>query len=145
VHQARNLRLAIAIVLALASVRTFIPMMFSSRIRSESSSLGEYFDQSSPEYPRFLTSVAAATPAGSRIAIFVPMRRWDEGYSYAYYRASYFLAGRDVLPVVWRDDRLIAQNVERAEYIASWNMKVGAKGFQPILKAHGGTLYRRAP
>ena len=142
-HEARNLRLAIALVLAIASVRPFIPQMFATKVRNESAALGQYFDQSSPEYPKFLSSVAAATPEGSRIAIFVPMRRWDEGYSYAYYRASYFLAGREVLPVVWRDDRLVGQNVERADYIASWNMKVGAKGFQPLFKAHGGTLYRR--
>ncbi|HYM61497.1 MAG TPA: hypothetical protein VEZ11_11470, partial [Thermoanaerobaculia bacterium] len=57
-----------------------------------------------PEYPRFLQDVYAHTQRGDSIAIVVPPMQWDKGYSYAYYRASYLLPGRIVLPLVLPND-----------------------------------------
>src|SRR5712691_8949775 len=67
-----------------------------------------------PQYPRFLAGVRERTHNGDSIALFVPTLSWDEGYSYAYYRASYLEAGREILPVVTSDGRLHGENVQRA-------------------------------
>lgn len=72
------------------------------------------------EYVVFLNEVRARTRDGDTIAIIVPRMRWDQGYSYAYYRASYFLAGRVVLPVDDERDQLHFENVRAAKYVAAW-------------------------
>jgi len=72
------------------------------------------------DYPRFLEGVRAHTKAGDRIALIVPQMQWDGGYSYAYYRASYFLAGREVIPLLYRTDEPIRANLDRADYLAVW-------------------------
>ncbi len=77
-------------------------------------------DRAWPEFPRFLEAVRAQTRPGDSIAVIVPGMKWDEGYSYAYYRASYFLAGRDVLPLVTADGRTHPENFRAARYIAVW-------------------------
>lgn len=139
----RHLRLLIIIVLAAASVRPFILQMYAMNRPALAAYYDRLFDRGTPEYPSFLRAVADATPPGSSVAVLVPMRRWDDGYSYAYYRASYFLAGREVLPLVWRDDRVLSRNLDRADYVASWRLELGGAGLEPVLQAHGGTLYRR--
>lgn len=142
-QHARVLRLLILLALAAASVRPFILQMYGVNRAALGAYYARLFDRGTTEYPKFLSSVAQATPPGSSVAIFVPMRRWDDGYSYAYYRASYFLAGRRVLPVVWRDDRLLPDNVRSADYVASWNLALEGRDLRSILRAHGGTLYER--
>lgn len=126
-----------------ASIRTFpLVMFFTDRteLRAVYSSL---FDRGVTQYPPFLREVAARTRPGDSIAIFVPMRRWDDGYAYAYYRAHWFLAGRNVLPLVWRDDRILGENFHRAEYVASWRMKLDRPDLVAVGEFHGGTLYAR--
>lgn len=100
-------------------------------------------DRAVPQYPRFLEQVRSTTPRGAEIAILVPMSGWDEGYSYAYYRASYFLAGRRVLPVVSPNDELLRTSLTRAEYIAAWSARVVAPEFKPVWSSDGGTLLVR--
>jgi hypothetical protein len=95
-----------------------------------------------PDYPRFLSDVRQRTRDGDSIALLVPARHWDSGYSYAYYRASYFLAGREVLPLVQPDDRLVLQNVGRAHYVAVWRMPPVGRG-TIVWHGHGGLLVRQ--
>ena len=83
------------------------------------SALASYPDGTWPQFPRFLAEVRARTNPGDSIALIVPARRWEGGYSYAYYRASYFLAGREVLPVVNEQDEPIPQNLHGARYVAA--------------------------
>jgi len=60
-----------------------------------------------PEYPAFLEAVRQRTSNGDVIVLDFPRER----YWWGFYRASYFLAGRDVLPPT-------AENLQRAKYIA---------------------------
>lgn len=142
-QHAHRLRLLIVIILAAASVRPFVLQMYAMDRPALARYYDQLFDRGTPDYPKFLAAVARATPAGSRIAVIVPMRRWDDGYSYAYYRASYFLVGREVLPVVWRNDRVIEKHVRSADYVASWQMRVDAPALEVVMTSYGGTLYRR--
>lgn len=95
-----------------------------------------------PDYPRFLEEVRARTAPGQSIALLVPTMEWERGYSYAYYRASYFLAGRRVLPAVLADGRLLPENLNRAQYVAVWRRPAPA-GAHVVFAGYGGTLVSR--
>ncbi len=95
-----------------------------------------------PDYPRFLQAVRERTAQGDSIALFVPTLSWEGGYSYAYYRASYFLAGREVLPVIMPGDGRVPANVTRARYVAIWHGRP-RDGSRVVFAGFGGTLVRR--
>ena len=95
-----------------------------------------------PDYPRFLEQVRAHTRRDQSIALLVPTMQWERGYSYAYYRASYFLAGRRVLPLVLENDRPAPENLNRAQYLAVWRRPAPA-GAQVVFAGYGGTLVSR--
>src|SRR6266852_4020510 len=93
-----------------------------------------------PEFPAFLEEVRAHTQRGDSIALVVPAMLWDNNYSYAYYRASYFLTGREVLPLVRRDDSPIPENFMRAKYIAVWRRGVKDSTRHVVWAGRGGVL-----
>lgn len=94
-----------------------------------------------PYFPQFLEGVRANTKRGDTIALLVPAWTWDSGYSFAYYRASYFLAGRRVLPVVWRDDSRHPEHARGAKYVAAWQVRVD--GGEVVWRGSGGTLVKQ--
>ena len=91
-----------------------------------------------PQYPLFLEEVRRRTPKGSTIALVVPVRNWEYGYGYAFYRASYFLAGRELLPILTADDKPLLASFRRARYLAAWG--VDARGGRVVWRGHGGVL-----
>ena len=93
------------------------------------------------EYPRFIEGVRAHTKPGDTIAIIAPNMRWDDGYSYAYYRAAYFLTGREVLPLLYANDTPIPGNLDKAEYLAVW--RAPGPRAHIIWQGNGGVLLRR--
>ena len=95
------------------------------------------------QYPRFLQGVREHTRDGDSIVVVVPALKWDDGYSYAYYRASYFLAGRVVLPLVTEDDRQHPENVKGVRYIAAWHMQPRAGVGRMVWQGEGGALLQR--
>lgn len=95
--------------------------------------LRESLDPGPAEFQAFLKEVAQRTRRGDSIALVVP----DEmsGFSYAYYQASYALAGR----------RLISPlRLKKTEYIAAWNREALLPDHVPVWVGHGGTLLRSA-
>src|SRR5437764_7438910 len=102
-----------------------------------------FADRLWPEYPRFLEGVRAHTQSGDSIAVVVPTFDWDRGYSYAYYRASYFLTGREVLPLSDSENHLQLLNFRSAKYIAAWRTEVPHAHFTVVWSGAGGVLLRR--
>jgi uncharacterized membrane protein len=96
-----------------------------------------------PPFPKFIEGVRARTQNGDSIALVTPTFDWDQGYSYAYYRASYLLAGREVLPLAMEDRRLHPENFRRAKYIAVWGRPFPASRYTVVWQGEGGTLLRR--
>jgi len=86
--------------------------------------LDGFCDRQWPQYPHFLADLRQHTKPGDTIAVVVPAMGWDEGYSYAYYRASYFLSGREVLPLVTPDNRRLPQNFRAAKYSAAFGVRL---------------------
>jgi hypothetical protein len=95
-----------------------------------------------PQYPLFLDEVRARTAKGSTIALVVPIRSWGGGYDYSFYRASYFLAGRELLPILTREDKPLMESFRRARYVAAWG--INARGGRVVWRGHGGVLLERA-
>ena len=100
-----------------------------------------YPDRRWPQYPRFLDGVRAHTKPGDTIAVVVPAMGWDDGYSYAYYRASYFLTGREVLPLVDPQNGRIPPNFRAARYIAAFGVTLRVPA-DVIWQGEGGALVR---
>ena len=99
-------------------------------------------DRGWEQYLDFLDGVRAHTARGDSIAIMVPARHWDDGYAYAYYRASYMLAGRRVIPLVSPDDRVLMENLQQAAYLAEWRHDLPVPQ-RIVWSGAGGKLVRR--
>ena len=121
----------------------YVRLIFSDRsiLRRQYTALP---DQQTPSYPQFLREVRARTERGSSIAILVPMRYWNEGYAYAFYRASYFLAGRRVVPLVSPDDQTHLPRASETDYIAAWDIGARVPEERVIWRGHDGFLVRKA-
>lgn len=98
-------------------------------------------DRQWPQYPRFLEGVRAHTMPGDTIAVVVPAMGWNDGYMYAYYRASYFLTGREVLPLVDQQNGRIPPNFRAARYIAAFGVRLRVPA-DVIWQGQGGALLR---
>lgn len=95
-----------------------------------------------PDYPAFLNAVREHTKRGDSVALIVPPAKWDDGYAHAYYRASYLLAGREVLPVVTPKDQVVMRNFDRAQFAAFWHVRP-PKSARVVWQGNGGTLVTR--
>lgn len=107
----------LAAIVVLGAASRLLELPFIDRTESVRA-MTWYPDRDWPDYPRFLEGVREHTKPGDTIAVIVPAMTWDGGYSYAYYRASYFLTGREVLPLVTAGDVRVQQNFLAAKYIA---------------------------
>jgi hypothetical protein len=98
----------------------------------------------SPGYVELIRSWEAVIPEGSRVAVVLPRLEWDEGYSYAYFRAQYYLPGRRVIPLGWPTG---ARPEKLAE--ADWAIVVGPstlEGDWVEVRQHNNVrLVRREP
>lgn len=100
-----------------------------------------------PAYPQFLTEVAARTPPGATVVLAVPIGDGEHGYdTYAFFRATYLLAGRRVIPLMDPDGRVHPERLHhRSNFIAAWRTPLPPGAFEPIWQGHGGTLSWGAP
>lgn len=101
-----------------------------------------YADGRWGEYAEFLRGVRAHTREGEVVAVLVPTLDWDRGYSYAFYRASYFLSGREVLPLADEQRQVHPENLRRAQLVAAWRAPSPVKG-TVVWSGDGGVLVRR--
>jgi hypothetical protein len=109
--------LCLAAIVVLGVGSRLLELPFIDRAESVRA-MTRYPDRAWPDYPLFLEGVREHTKPGDTIAVIVPAMTWDGGYSYAYYRASYFLTGREVLPLVTAGNVRVQQNFLAAKYIA---------------------------
>jgi hypothetical protein len=136
----------VLIIIALAAIVVtcvepgLLTMPFIDRARF-AQELAGVPDRQWARYPRFLEGVREHTRPGDTIAIVFPIMGWETGYSYAYYRASYFLPGREVLPLVDTEDRPLPQNFREARYVAAFGATLRTPA-DIVWQGEGGTLLR---
>jgi len=100
-----------------------------------------------PGLRKGMVEIAARTPLNARILLWTPHHSWEGGYNYAYRRAQYLLAGREVLSLLatGRDD-IDPRSFGEAQYIACWpECPPPPPGFVLSWKGEGGMLLRRTP
>lgn len=137
--------LALVAVLAIFALRIdrqllILPFLDRAPIQAAFASRA---DRLWPQFPVFIEGVRARTQNGDAIALVTPTLDWDEGYSYAYYRASYLLAGREVLPLAMSDRSLHPENFRRAKYVAVWGTPFPTGRSTIVWQGDGGVLLRR--
>ncbi len=132
--------LALAAIVAMCIQPSLLRLPFADRLPSERE-MGELPDRQWPQYPRFLEGVRAHTLPGDTIAVVVPEMGWGDGYSYAYYRASYYLTGREVLPLVDSQDRRYPTNFRAARYVAAYGVTLREPA-KVVWRGEGGSLVR---
>jgi len=115
--------LCLAAIVAMSIAVHLLEIVFTDR-RPLARALDGFYDRQWPQYPHFLSDLREHTQPGDTIAVIVPAMGWDDGYSYAYYRASYFLTGREVLPLVTPDNRRLPRNFLAAKYIAVFGVRL---------------------
>lgn len=104
--------------------------------------LERFPDHRVPGYVELLRAAGAKIPPGARVAIVYPTLDWGSGYSYAYYRAEYFLAGRIVVPLSW-SDRARPERISEAEYVVVYRTEPPASGWEILLQTGDGVVARR--
>ena len=136
--------LALLVLVALIASR-IEPRLLSVPLRRAvfARTYAAFADRLWPQYPQFLAGVRAHTRPGDSIAVVVPTLDWDRGYSYAYYRASYMLTGREVLPLADGANHLQLLNFRQATYVAVWNTSMPQAHFTTVWRGAGGVLLRR--
>ncbi len=93
---------------------------------------------------RLFLDVDRSTPRGARIAIALPFGAWEGGYGYGYYRASFLLPGKQVVPLLELNrDVPQPENLRFADYVVAWHGKPEVKGFTAMWSTPDGTLLRR--
>jgi hypothetical protein len=97
-----------------------------------------------PGLRELLIGANARTPQGASIAILVPYSSWEGGYGYAYYRSSYLLPGKQVIPLLrLGEDKSDAENLGHADYLVCWGGVPPVAGFATIWQTAAGMLLRR--
>jgi len=137
-------RRALAAVCLAAILLASLEYQLLRIVQIDRATLHDAFERSAdnawyPDYPNFLRGVHTHTNRGDRVALIVPPSTWNGGYAYAYYRASYFLAGREVLPVVMPGDVIHRENFIDAPYAAFWHVPV-PRNARVIWSGNGGAL-----
>jgi len=93
---------------------------------------------------RFLIEVDRTTPRGARIAICLPYTAWEGGYGYGYYRASFLLPGKQVVPLLRLGADVPAPgNAALADFVACWGGAPRVDGFAVLWRSGDGVLMKR--
>ncbi len=135
-------RLACVLLLAGAVQPFYFRMLTSYRTH-----FGRYAEalpyQKTPGLVTFMKGVRERTAEGDRIAVLVPMQRWDGGYAYAFTRSNYLLSGRRAVPLIGADDRAMPGNLDQSNFIAAWHLQPAVTGFKTVWRSADGVLLRR--
>lgn len=136
-----------AILVLLMLLAGGVPVTHFRYLYTDRDRLGSFLralpDSRTPSYPQFLDQVRQHTSPGDSVAILVPMRYWNEGYAYAYFRASYLLADRKVVPLVDANDRLLLNRLDSVDYVAAWRQPAALGSFREVWKGPEGILLER--
>jgi hypothetical protein len=136
----RPLRIAAYAVLAMLVIGGFEPYyvrIFTADAARRRAAMTELPYRKLPGLRRLLVDVDRSTPRGAKVAIALPFRDWEGGYGYGYYRASFLLPGKQVVPL------LPPSNLRFADYVVVWKGRPVIEGFVPLWTTSDGTLMVR--
>jgi hypothetical protein len=138
VERIRRTLAALALVaIAIGSFQPFYVRVWQQEWRALGAYLTELPYRKVPGMRQLLVEVDHRTPPGSRILFATPHRTWEGGYGYAFRRAQYLLAGKDVIPMIGP--------AREADFLVCWSRCTPPAGFTVIWKSDAGSLARRKP
>ena len=97
-----------------------------------------------PQYPPFLDEIRAHTHSGDSIIIITPAMSWNVGYAYAFFRGSYYLTGRSLLPYISYEKIVHPENVRAVQYVAVYRTSAPpGSGTNVLWRGKFGELLKR--
>lgn len=105
--------------------------------------LDAFPDRRAPGYVELLREADAVIPSGSRVAVVFPTLDWPGGYSYAYFRAQYLLAGRVMIPLAWFDGPTPAR-IGEADYVVVYRAAPPPGRWDVLFRNADGAVAMRA-
>jgi hypothetical protein len=129
----RALGMVVAMAIAAAAFQPFYLRVFAVNRARMAAMLVELPYRKAPGLRTFLEGVRARTRPGDAVAIAAPVQ-WLSAYEYICARATYVLAGREVLTL---------RDVGRAQFLVMYHGANGPPGFVPVWSDAHGTLLRR--
>jgi hypothetical protein len=137
---------SLALVLIVAGAfEPFYLRVFTMNAAAARQSFTELPYRKLPGFRQFLLDADARTPAGARIAIWMPLQQWEGGYGYGFYRAAFLAPSKTLVPMLKVGaDRMAPSQLASAEYIAAWHGEPVVAGFAPLWRSRDGVLLRRA-
>lgn len=139
---------AIAAVLALAAgaCQTFYLRIYTMDRAALRASFTGLAVRRIPGLHELLLETGRRTPPGATILLVLPHKPWQNGYGYGFRRAQYFLAGREVIPLIDRESGAVdPSGIARAEYMVCWRGCAIPPGFQVMWQQEGGLIARHTP
>ena len=128
---------AVLAMLVIGGFETYYIRVFTIDATRTRAAMTELPYRKLPGLRRLLVDVDRSTPRGAKIAIALPFRDWEGGYGYGYYRASFLLPGKQVVPL------LPPSNLRFADYVVMWKARSAIDGFVPLWTTSDGTLMVR--
>lgn len=130
----RTLGLLAIAALAIGSFQSFYLRVWRQDFGALNAYLTELPYRKVPGMRTLLIEADRRTPLGARILFATPHKTWDDGYTYAFRRAQYLLAGKDVIPMLGP--------AREADYVVCWRC-APPRGFRVIFRNENGTLAKR--
>lgn len=104
--------------------------------------LSGFPDRRTPAYLALVKKAADEVPAGARVAVLYSTLEWHRGYSYAYFRAQYFLPGRAIVPLGWPNGPQ-PQRVAEADWAIVYGAELPDGNWTVVAEVPDGKLVRR--
>ena len=104
--------------------------------------LEEFPDRRAPGYVALLHAAGDHVPMGARVAVVFPTLDWPRGYSYAFFRAQYVLAGRVFVPLSWYDGPR-PERIAEADYAIVYRHEMPAGAWDVLFQNADGSVLRR--
>lgn len=104
--------------------------------------LSTFPDRRTPTYPALVARAAEVIPTGASVAVIYPTLEWHRGYSYAYFRAQYFLSGRRIIPLGWPTGRQ-EERLDDAEWVIVFSAVPPDGEWTVVYEAPDGRIARR--
>lgn len=105
--------------------------------------LSKFPDRRTPAYADLVRKAAETIPEGASVAVLYSTLDWHRGYSYAYFRAQYFLPGRVVIPLGWPTGSR-PERIEEATWAIVYGTGAPDGHWTVMLQMPDGQLLQRA-
>ena len=96
-----------------------------------------------PGLQRLLLTARTQTIEGEKVGFWMDSPRWKEGYEYAYKRAGYPMAGRQVIPLIDSGSRLREAALKEIDVLVCWRCRPPFPEFRISYQTPDGVVARR--